>query len=329
MDASPTIEYHQTRDFSRKMSVTFEFIRQNFKSLGKSIMIIAGPPVLIASIMMGSFFSDMMSSTLNAAANPEAFRDTVFSANFWMQIALIFVFGILSMVLTIATINNYLILYEEQGSSKIEVEIVWSRVRNTFWMYIGTGGLMVLLLIVAYIALVVVVGLLAAASPILAFFGIVGVMCVLLYLIVGTSFLFFIRAYEKKGFFESLERSFRLIQGKWWSTFGLVMILSMIGGIASYILFMPWYLYTIVTSLHTIESGVAGTTPSLASQIASMFFFTLYYMVQLIGYSLPNVGIAFQYFNLVERKEARGLMSKIESFGEPQSPPTNSPDEHY
>jgi hypothetical protein len=328
MDASPTIEYHQTRDFSRKMSVTFEFIRQNFKSLGKSIVIIAGPPVLIASVMMGSFFSDFLSTSMTAAANPEAFRDLVLSPNFWMQIALMSVFAILAMVLTIATINNYLIIYEEQRSTTISVELVWTRVRDTVWMYIGSGLLLILVFILAYIVMIVLVGLMAAASPVLAIFGGIGAFCLFFYGVIAASFLFFIRAYEKKGFFESLERSFRLIQGKWWSTFGLVMILSMIGGIASYILFMPWYAYTIVTSLHDIESGTMSAAAP-ANQIGSIIFFTLYYMVQLIGYSLPSVGIAFQYFNLVERKEARGLMNQIQNFGQPQPPPTQSPDEHY
>lgn len=44
-------------------------------------------------------------------------------------------------------------------------------------------------------------------------------------------------------------------------------------------------------------------------------------------YSLPNLGIAFQYFNLVELKEARGLMDKIESMGK-ETPLTKS-EEHY
>ena len=30
---------------------------------------------------------------------------------------------------------------------------------------------------------------------------------------------------------------------------------------------------------------------------------------------VPIIGIAFQYFNLVERKESTGLMQKIDSFG--------------
>ncbi len=55
MENFNAIEYHHTRDFSRKMNATFEFIRQNFKSLGKSILVIAGPPVLVASLIIATF----------------------------------------------------------------------------------------------------------------------------------------------------------------------------------------------------------------------------------------------------------------------------------
>ena len=59
MQTIQIIEYRRTRDFSRKMNATFEFIRQNFKGLGKSILFISGPPILMASVLMASFFGDM------------------------------------------------------------------------------------------------------------------------------------------------------------------------------------------------------------------------------------------------------------------------------
>jgi len=40
------------------------------------------------------------------------------------------------------------------------------------------------------------------------------------------------------------------------------------------------------------------------------------YTIQLLLNSLPNVGIAFQYFNLVERKESRSLLQSIDTIGE-------------
>jgi hypothetical protein len=45
-------------------------------------------------------------------------------------------------------------------------------------------------------------------------------------------------------------------------------------------------------------------------------------------YALPNVGIAFQYFNLVELREAKGLMEKINSMGQ-ESNTSNRPEEHF
>jgi hypothetical protein len=49
-----------------------------------------------------------------------------------------FLLFLLSSIMSIATINNYIILYEEKGTNKIEVTEVWIRVRETFWMYFGT-----------------------------------------------------------------------------------------------------------------------------------------------------------------------------------------------
>lgn len=323
MENFRAIEYHQKRDFSRKMNATFEFIRQNFKALVKSILFIAGPPVLIVSILMGSFMGDMMSLGQSTTGNPEMIQEYFMSVNFWVQVGVVFVFLIVSGVMTIATINNYIILYGEKQTNKIEVHEVWERVRTEFWMYLGTMCMFALLGVAVYIVLAIPAALLIMASPVLTFLAVLFFLCAAFYLLVCATFTFFIRSYEKKGFFESVVRSFRLIQGKWWSTFGLIMVLYIVAGIASYIFMIPWYAITIVSSLHSISTGVFEE-PSMTVQILGIVFFTLYYLAQTVLNTLPNVGIAFQYFNLVELKEAKGLMGEIEKFGEPASPSPSS-----
>ena len=52
------LEFHKARDFSKKINDTFEFLKQNFKPLTKSVLFIAGPPVLMGSLLMGSFIGD-------------------------------------------------------------------------------------------------------------------------------------------------------------------------------------------------------------------------------------------------------------------------------
>lgn len=331
MENLALINYHQTRDFGKKVSVTFEFLRQNFKGLGKSILMIAGPPVLLAGLLMGSFFQDVFSNAFNQMS-PGGGGDQMLSVftspGFWAKILLMVGFILVSSVASLATINNYILLYEEKKTNKIEVSEVWERVRGTFMMYLGTCFLFTILAIAVYIGLFIPVALVGAISPVLVFFAVMAMIAAVAYLFVASSLIFIIRSYEKRGFMDSIFRSFKLVQGKWWSTFGIILVLYLIAGTISYIFLIPFYVVMIISSLH--NAGVEGLESSGSGLgIVSMVLLTLYYLAQMILYSLPAVGIAFQYFNLVERKEARGLMTQIDSFGQGPSAPVAPADEHY
>lgn len=330
MENFKAIDFHQTRDFSRKMNATFEFVKQNFKGLTKSILVIAGPPILVASMLLGSMIGDFFSLTgsFTGANGAATFSDYFLSVNFWMQVGLIMIFITVSGVTTISTINNYIILYGERQTNQIEVHEVWQRVRNTFWMYLGTMIQLALLAIVLYVAMIIPIALVRAISPLLIFFAVMFLMGVVFYLLISASLVFIIRGYERVGFFRSVARSYKLVKGKWWSTFGLIMVLYLIVGTASYVFIMPWYVITLVNSLHNTNTSTFSE-PGMSYQVMTIVFFTLYYLAQMILYSLPNVGIAFQYFNLVEMKEAKGLMNEINSIGQASTSSSGPEDEHY
>jgi hypothetical protein len=63
-------------------------------------------------------------------------------------------------------------------------------------------------------------------------------------------------------------------------------------------------------------------------EMTTIIFFVLYYMIQMVLATLPNIGIAFQYFNLVELKEAKGLINKIDTLGETPAS-THESEEQY
>ena len=319
------IEYHQTRDFSRKMNATFEFIKQNWKSLGKATLFIAGPPVLVASLIMGSSFADMFAlGSFNS--NPEDALEIFSSPTFWLELGLAMILFLLSSVMSLATINNYIILYEELKTNDIPTALVWERVRKTFWTYLGTAIYFFFSFVILCFVVAIPIGLLAATSPVLIVFGVWALFIGMFYLIFSVSLTFVIRGYEGLGFFESVARSFKLVQGKWWSTFGLIFILYLIMAIISYIPIFPLYIIIGVSAMHNVSTD-ASANPLEGMSTVTMILMAVYYMFQLLLSALPNVGIAFQYFNLVERKEAKGLMSSIDSFGETPAAPQN--DETY
>jgi hypothetical protein len=226
--------------------------------------------------------------------------------------------------MSIATIYNYILAYEEKQTNKIEVSDVWNRVRKTFWMYCRTTFIFFALAMCAYIVLIIPAALFAAVSAFFAPLAMLAMLCFMVYLLVGGSLTFMVRAYEKKGFFDALARSFKLVRSKWWSTFGIIFVLWFLMAIISYIFLIPWYIAIFATALHNTSTDMVEPP---AWTWLSIVLFTLYYLASMILSAFPNIGIAFQYFNLVEMKEAKGLLGKIDTLGQVQPPSTA--DEQY
>ncbi len=67
--------------------------------------------------------------------------------------------------------------------------------------------------------------------------------------------------------------------------------------------------------------------PSTSFLIFNYISLAFYMLASYLFYVLPLLGAAFQYFNLAEKKEARGLMDRLESFGSSQNTPDE--EEHY
>lgn len=325
MEEFSFIELQRARDFGKKINATFEFVKQNFKSLGKSILLIAGPPVFLGSLMIGSFMGDFMSNIFSQANDPEALRSFVMSWSFWAQFVLMFIFLIVSVIMSVSTINNFVLLYIQKRTNDISVQEVWDKVRATLGMYIGSAFLFFLMFIIAYILVILIVVGFGVASPVLAVFGGLLGGIGMAYLWIGSSLTLFIQSYEDKNFFDAVIRSLKLTQGKWWSTFGLLFVLGLIAYAVSYFFLIPYYVIMGTTMAHKVSSPTAIVEGP--SKYLTILFFTLYYVVYLLLSALPNVGVVFQYFNLVELKEAKGLMADIENVGKADN--TQRPEESY
>ncbi|HEY9008193.1 MAG TPA: hypothetical protein VIM75_18760 [Ohtaekwangia sp.] len=334
METTNVIEFQRARNFSQKMSVTFDFLRQNFKSFAKSMLFIAGPPVILSSIFIGDIFNRFMgfnvASQNRFGSNPEELQNYFSSSTFWLQILGIVLFAWIGGVITIATTYGYMRVYSEKRTSSIEVSEVWAQVRRTFWMHFGTLTLYVIVMIVLFVILAIPLGLIMGAasfiSPFLTIFGVLAFYLFAFVLSINMSLVFIIRESEHIGFFDGLSRLFYLVKNKMWSTAGIGFINTLIQSTVSFIFFLPWYISFIVSMLHQAKGEVYEEPGGVMAAVNSLFLI-LYFVCNTLLYSLPLVALAFQYYNLVELKESKGLMSSIETFGQSTAQPQN--DEHY
>jgi len=278
MESTSKIVFRQARDFSGILNATFAFIRQNFRKLGKAILFIVGPFIVLSGILYGLYNAEV--ATMAAESRP---------FNFLLYMLLLLITSTFGSALFFGVVNEYIVLYMDKGPGEFDVDEIWQATKKDLGLIILTA---------LGFALVVGLGLIFCFFP--------GV-----YLFVPLSMLMIMRIRERKNFGESLSRCFKLISGSWWPAFGLLLVAFLIHSVLSVIFYIPNYIVTFWNLFHRGEISAAASDMRLLMILTSTFAFVGSYLF----YSIPILAISFQYFNLVERREAWGLFEKIEQLG--------------
>ncbi len=286
------IELRRTRDFSAKINATFEFAKQNLNLLAKGLIFITGPFLLLQGLFVGLYQKQILSFS-PASSNPFAmFSSEAFS---WLGISM--VFSVFAYMCSLIVITEFMRLYEiRENPETIELSEIWEGVKANLVKMIGVGILVAIILTVATF-LFIIPGI---------------------YLSVVLSLIIPIIMLEGKAFGDAFNRCFTLISEKWWSTFGLIVVTSIIVGVMALVFTIPQSVFSFIIGSHKIAGGNAE--PAMWEQAGLI----ISSMVGTFGASLLRsivmIAVIFQYYNLVERRESSGLLSKVESFGKPDEP---------
>lgn len=285
------IELYKTRDFGAKINTTMEYIRYNLGPLVKIVLLVVIPMALIFALLFSNMFNSFGRIADNAnMSDAEAFG---FMGSLGINYLLLMIVGLVTYSFMVAGVYVYMKMRDEQETTPEVMDVY----RKAFAQIPG------LILLSILIALVTMVGFM--------FFVLPGV-----FLMITLSISLPIYLFENVGVGEAFSKSFRLIRDKWWSTFGLIIITSMIASMISYIFAIPMYAAMFGQMFSTLTEG--NDDPEAVFAIFSNWYSTLGMALMMIGsqltYLIPIIALAFQYFNLSERIEGTGIRSQIKDF---------------
>jgi len=310
-------DFWQVRDFGAKISAVFEFIGAHWRRLGKCLVYFMLPAALLLGIGLGlltnSVWNRMGTSFQRArlhTVNGSGYQ--LGSAFSYLGVGLTFVGILLAMLLLLATVYGYLrARLRLPAAEPVTPAAVWVEIRSqlgrmalAFLLFLGVGVGLVF-------GLVLLVGLFFP----LVLVGYIG----LFYVGIALQLYLPVLWMEDVSVAEAVGRCFQLIKGKWWSTFGLVLVASLIQGAMGIVFALPQY---------AVLVGKMLQLPGLGSDVLGLVTQTIYAVGLLFTYCIPLLAIAFQYFNLVERHEGYGLSLLVNELGQPQAAPTAYSD-HY
>jgi len=277
------ITLYQQRDFGEKINATFQYIVQQFRSLGLSLLYIAGPVVLVAGIASGLGESSVRGNIFGLATRASVISFLAYVLSFWLVPLVTYC---------------HLKVYGQTGGGPVPVGTVWREVRRAFGRAVIT--------IVLY-GMLYVVGSLILFLP-----GI--------YFAVALAPMLCIVVLEDAGAGHAFSRSFTLMQDNWWATFGLLVIMGFVYLSLLSLIIVPIILWDIVKNVFHL--------PMLPPLVLS-FLGAFLVLALLLFLVVVVLAVGFQYYNLVEKREHLGLITRIDSIGETVSQTQLADDELY
>ena len=278
------IHFKKQRELGEILSVTFKFLRQNFKPAGKIYLKIVGPVflLLIAAVTYYSW----------ATVGTSVFETSgINGSDFLVAMGLMLLAYLLFISTMTGTIYHIILSYiNNQG------EIISSDVSKG--MKADFGKLLVLTLI----------------SWILIFAGTLLFILPGIYVTVPLSLATAILVFQREGVMESISSCFQLVKDNWWMTFAILLCLGIIVYLISFVFQLPaliYFFFKAFTAAAEHSSSNVGEIFGPGYIIINAITSTLQYLI----YSITPIGVAFIYFNLNEKKNFTGTYETIQNLG--------------
>ena len=211
----PIIKLQKERDFNALISDTFEFIRQEIKPLGQSLLTYAGPFILITAFLGAMYQSSVFTGfgDLEKSNNPFGFLQQMYGIKYQLYI----MSSAISQVILTLVIYGYIYLYATRGKDNFSPEDVWRMVGKhfipVFFMTLALG-------------IIIALGFVAFIIP-----GI--------FLAVALTFTIYAKIAEGLSFGDAMRRSINLVKDYWWLTFGVLIIIYFIASFSGSIFLIP------------------------------------------------------------------------------------------
>ncbi|KAA3609916.1 MAG: hypothetical protein D8M58_08260 [Calditrichaeota bacterium] len=269
-------DFFKARKISETINATFTFIRQEFEAMGKSILFIVGPLMLVSAIVSDSFIGDQFSAT------PEF----LLSADYWASIGILSFVQLAIYALLILVINNYILLYIKNDDSRYNVLTIFRMSAQGFGKLLGITIVFTIFIVIAFMV-----------------FFIPGV-----YFSVSLSLLYTVIIHEKITMGNAFIRSAYLIRDYWWFTFGLLILIWIIVYVLQMVFQAPILIMSFIYEFHDAGQNIAvnyGWWISVSSVISQLSY---------LFYGIFVVATTVHYYSQREKKEAAGLAQKIEAL---------------
>ncbi|MBK8497677.1 MAG: hypothetical protein IPL52_02370 [Flavobacteriales bacterium] len=292
MQNAEPVQLRQVRDFGQLIGTTFTFLRQNLRLLWSAIGLGCIPFALVGGVLAGGAVGSLQNFRPDPSNPAGAFDSMLVTMLGIIPGMILFLLGY---VVLVAVVHEFVRAYHLGEHAYLKPGQLIMRGFAQLGPYFGCSFL---------VGLLGFIGLLLCLIP-----GI--------YAWTVLSLALTCHAIERTGGAGSLGRSNQLVQGDFWATLGLVIVMGLINWVINMIVQVPFMIVGMVIGINSgLDAAQAGGDAFLPQWFG--IFNTISTMVQwsfqMLTYPIVAVCMSLKYFSRVEEKEGHGLREKIAGF---------------
>lgn len=306
------IEFRKEREFTGVLGDSIKFLKQNFKPLFLSVILIIGPVVLLSGLAYSFLQTSMLSNTFT---NP----GSMFGQAYFVTIGVVYLLMLVNSVLLNSVVFNYMCLYQEkEAGEKITVSEVGARVWSNIGRVLGSMALLIMLLV----AVAIVVGLIGVGF---ASMGAVGIVLLILAIIFGgliygpvlsyyLSAGFFVVVRDKMMIMGAFGKVRNYMYGNFWWTW-LILVVAMISlSILQVVFNLPATILTMTETFTRMRHITDGSGMGEDHSILLIIFYTLGRFLTTCSFVILHLICAFNFLSHEEKHEGQGMLGRIEEI---------------
>jgi hypothetical protein len=298
-----TLSFFQKRDLGEVIGFTFKFIGKNFFHFFTTILITHLPfvaliywfvNVLFTTNFLVNFFTVVM-------PNPVQLFTTIFILGF---------IALLAYAYSISIFLNYYLLSESNPEKKPSIiEVLQATFQNYYKVFVtyAVYGLLFLLLMILTtflnFALVQLGGIL---------YIIFNLFFYIFTIFIGNSFALIgaISIKEQEAGIAALRKSWNLVRGYWWQTFGIRVIVGVLAYLIFYVLMYILGLFFVGNSWDIFSTALRNTSANEQAMFLVLSFTILFFLFYLVFSMLLETAAFAQYGNLSEQKYGSTMLAE-------------------
>ncbi len=299
----PLIKLYRMRTFGDKLSDTFDFVGENFRTLLKNVTYLLLPVALVQTFFMNGFMTSYMKNLMSLGGDLGLIQQCLLPMSLYALVQFV------ATTLVIAVVYTMMQLYEQRPErlrgvtfDQLRPGVVQKSVRQLALLVTG---------IVVFAVIVLLMALMIAASTYLILPVIIIAFVVFpLFALVCPIYLF-----EDTGIVSAYAKSVRLGWKTWGGIIGVMIVLYIITSIISGLIATPWY---IMVTMNSLFAGGQGVT---AGFVSSFGFTVIQYLLGVVSSFAANcmmalmaIGIAYQYGHACDKVDGVSVDHGIENF---------------